>query len=244
MQVGYRISVVSEIGHARMGVCVDQGWHCNHTVGMDDFFGSELRGHITYCDDAGTIYCNISFQNYTFTCHRKHGGLRDQCSHEVDSTMNNDVVSAEGEGKDHPQVVLSRELACKLLVHAVQGTISLTSSIIRSLFVHSERIPCTWSKYICFRHVVHADRNSQHGAEGYQVGSYMTIADCSMVCSPSCHDLIDILERTILSICSRHEPSGGPDWVCSLVDYVEYFIWNITSPSLGNLQYWTESFDH
>lgn len=44
------------------------------------------------------------------------------------------------------------------------------------------------------RYIVHADRNTQHGTQGNQIGTYMSVADGSVVGSPVVHNIKALLK--------------------------------------------------
>ena len=62
----------------------------------------------------------------------------------------------------------------------------------------------------CFlRYVVHRDRNAEHGSQGDQIRSDMTMYEGSVVCSPVCHHTVNISKR-FLTGRARNEPGRRP----------------------------------
>ena len=95
---------------------------------------------------------------------------------------------------------------------------ALACSEIRTLQIFCAKgCPSGWSKNLIAVHIVHIYRNAQHGAEGKQVGPNVSIAECAVICTPVCHDTVNILKRT-LSCQPRRNPRSRPRRVRALVE--------------------------
>ena len=64
-----------------------------------------------------------------------------------------------------------------------------------SLSFCSDRTPVRPDGRCPYSHVVHSNRNAQHGAHGDQIRSDMSIGDCAMVSAPVVHYIICGVER-------------------------------------------------
>ena len=69
----------------------------------------------------------------------------------------------------------------------IDGTIGLASPIVGTLLVHAEGVPGGGTEYQFVVHVVHTYRYAQHGCQCDEVGSYMSVADGTVVGSPVVH---------------------------------------------------------
>ena len=84
---------------------------------------------------------------------------------------------------------------------------------------------------------MHAYGDAQHGAQRNEVGTYMSVADGSVVGTPVVHDGIDILEGILRLVQTGNEPGGRPCGVCTFVQCVVDLLRQLYRPSLGQLQH-------
>ena len=64
---------------------------------------------------------------------------------------------------------------------------------------------------------MHTNGDAQHGAQGDQVGTDVTIADGTVVGTPVVHDIVCGLEgAAFLAIAARSKPGAGPGGIGAL----------------------------
>ena len=86
-------------------------------------------------------------------------------------------------------------LKTNLFSLSVNRSVSVTGTVIGSLFIHPKGIPHCRSEHFLIRYIVHANRDTEHRCERDQISADMAIADRTMVCTPVSHHIIDISKR-------------------------------------------------
>ena len=87
------------------------------------------------------------------------------------------------------------------------------------------------------RHIVHADRNTQDGAQRDEIRADMTVADRAVVGAPVVHYIISRLRTGCpLTVAARREPGAGPGVVGTLPERIGHLVRQVDSPALRDLQ--------
>ena len=103
-----------------------------------------------------------------------------------------------------------------------------------------EGIPCAGAENGLFWYILHKYWDAQHSSQCDQVGTYVPIAQRSMVGTPMIHHRIYISEGT-MTIEARDEPGGRPTRVCALVQDAVHFIGQVNDVAFGQLQGWPQT---
>ena len=69
------------------------------------------------------------------------------------------------------------------------------STIVGTLFIHTECIPCSRAEDTVILNIVHTHRNTEYRTKSDEVGTNMSVGNRTMICAPAVHHRIDILER-------------------------------------------------
>ena len=119
----------------------------------------------------------------------------------------------------------------------IKWSVCSACSVVLALFVHTECIPACRTIDVLFRNVVHANRDSHHGAHCDQVSTDVAIGDCTVVSTPVHHYLISCLEcGTFFAIAARSEPCTRPCRVCTLHEFIGNFLRKIYCPTFSDLE--------
>lgn len=78
---------------------------------------------------------------------------------------------------------------------SVERTVGLTSAVVSSLSIFcAVSGPCVRTEDAVFFNVVHIDGDTEHGAERDEVCAAVTVYGYAVVCTPVCHNAVNILE--------------------------------------------------
>ena len=89
---------------------------------------------------------------------------------------------------------------------------------------------------------MHANGNTQHGAQGNQVGTDVTVADGAVVGTPVVHYIVSGLEgAAFLAVTAGGEPSAGPGVVGTGPQHVGDLVGQVDGPAFCDLQHGTQT---
>ena len=94
--------------------------------------------------------------------------------------------------KYSPTVNVANALRLPPIPLFIQRSVCGAGSVVLTLFIHSESVPCARSENLFFGNIVHTYGDSEHRAERYEVCTDVAIGNCAVICAPAVHLKPDI----------------------------------------------------
>ena len=69
-------------------------------------------------------------------------------------------------------------------------------TVVSTFFIHTEGVPRRRTVDFFLRHIVHADRNTEHGSQSDEIGTDVAVVEGTVICTPVGHDAVNIGKRT------------------------------------------------